>query len=164
MDFYYLFTAVNWRLWSLPFILFLLHFWILDLSVKDDLQTENHLIPTFTKRYRNQQKSTKSNILTSSKHQKYQYLQGSVTKNEIVTSGLGEPPKWCLQDVQSWLSTLSLKAQRESNYHSFRPPRNTEILKKNDSKTNKNQTPENHENQQVRWPSKTSKSNFHQTL
>ena len=44
--------------------------------------------------------------------------------------GLGEPPKWCLQDLQSWLSILSIKAQRESNYHSLRPPQNTEIIKK----------------------------------
>ena len=76
---------------------------------------------------------------------------------------LGEHPKSHLERAWSWLSTLPLKAQRGSNYHAFRPPQNTKIIK-NDWKTHKNRTPENHKNQEARWPSKSSKFNVHQTL
>ena len=60
------------------------HLKIIKINRSDD--PPKHRNPTFTKRYRNQQKSSKNNMLTSSKHKKYQYLQGPVTKLEIVTS------------------------------------------------------------------------------
>ena len=60
------------------------HLKIIKINRSDD--PPKHRNPTFTKRYKNQQKSSKSKILTSSKHQKYQYLQGPVTKIEIMIS------------------------------------------------------------------------------
>ena len=47
---------------------------------------------------------------------------------------LDEPPKWHLERACFWLSTLSLKAQPESNYFIFRPPQNIKIIEKRQEK------------------------------
>ena len=53
---------------------------------------------------------------------------------------LDEPPKWHLERACFWLSTLSLKAQPESNYFLFRPPQNIKIIEKRQENKRKSNT------------------------
>lgn len=74
----------------------------------------------------------------------------------------GEPLKWCLQDVQSWLPILFTKPQRESNCLVFQTPSAHQNHKA--SGKYKNRTPGNRKNQEVRRHPESSKFDVHQTI